>query len=190
MQIFGLLSLLTTIAVVGWWLSVGMGSAPTAPTEDGTNAPTQQQSYQGAIESAESVVNQIEVRNNSVTQNPPASGPKIEVYQGISVAKNSTVLDVSGKKLTGSLKAEVRQLENLEELNISNNNFTGLPAEVGQLSKLKVLNLSYNPLTGLPYELGNLSNLQVLDLRGTNYASADLQVIKSKLPASTQILVD
>ena len=190
MQIFGLLSLLVTVALAGWWLSVGFGSAPTAPTEDGTNVPIQKQTYQDAIESAENVAEQLEERDVGVTQNPPAVGQKIEIYNGISYAVNTKTIDMSGRNLAGSLKAEIRQLANLEELNISNNNFTGLPAEIGQLSKLKVLNLSNNPLTGLPYELGNLSQLQVLDLRGTKYAKSDLDVIKTKLPSTTQILVD
>ena len=97
---------------------------------------------------------------------------------------------MSGNGLTGSLKAEVRFLTELRELNLSNNKFTGLPAEVGQLTKLQTLNLSNNPFTGLPSELGNLKNLKVLDLRGTNYAPQDLKSIQANLPESTQVLVD
>ena len=99
-------------------------------------------------------------------------------------------LNLSNNNLTGALQAEVRHLYNLESLDLSNNNFTGVPAEVGQLSKLRILNLSYNNLTGLPYELGNLSNLEVLDLRGNQYSELDLNIIKQKLPASLRILVD
>lgn len=117
-------------------------------------------------------------------------GTKIEVYDGVSVSDQTRVLDLSGKGYSGSLKAEIRHLKALGVLDISNNNFTGLPAEVGQLSALTVLNLSNNPLTGLPHELGNLHNLKTLDLRGTNYAKHDLDVIKQTLPASTEVLVD
>jgi len=117
-------------------------------------------------------------------------GTQVTVYDGVKVSSNASVLDLSGRGLSGSLKAEVRQLTRLKTLDISHNNFTGIPAEVGQLSQLEVLNLSYNPVTGLPYELGNLSNLKVLDLRGTNYSEIDLSVIKQTLPATTQILVD
>jgi len=119
-----------------------------------------------------------------------AGGTKVEVYAGISVGDKSTVLDLSGKQLTGSLKAEVRHLQALTELNLSNNQFTGIPAEIGQLSELRVLNLSGNPVTGLPQELGNLQKLQILDLRNTSYAPQDLAIIKAKLPKTTKILVE
>jgi Leucine-rich repeat (LRR) protein len=101
-----------------------------------------------------------------------------------------TSLDLSGNKLTGALQAEVRHLQKLRTLDLSNNDFTGVPAEVGQLSNLEVLDLSDNPLTGLPYELGNLSNLKTLDLRGTQYSTQDLAVIRAKLSPSTTVLTD
>lgn len=115
---------------------------------------------------------------------------KIEVYDGIEISENETELDLSGRSLAGSLKAEIRLLTKLEELDISDNDFTGLPAEVGQLRNLRILNLSNNPLTGLPYELGQLQNLETLDLRGTNYAESDLEVIQSALASTTEILID
>ena len=115
---------------------------------------------------------------------------RVEVYDGISIAKSTRILILSGRGLSGSLKAEVRNLTELEQLDLSNNDFTGLPAEVGQLSKLRILNLSNNPFTGLPYELGNLKNLEVLDLRGTQYANQDLEVIKEGLSPDVTILKD
>ncbi len=99
-------------------------------------------------------------------------------------------LDLSNNNLDGSLQAEVRQLQNLKVLDLSNNQFTGVPAEIGQLKNLEILNLSNNQLTGLPHELGNLSNLKVLDLRGNNYAPTDLDTIKDRLPRMTEILTD
>jgi len=126
----------------------------------------------------------------SVSDPRQPSGPMITVYDGIRASANSTSLDVSGQGLTGSLKAEIRQLTALEVLDVSDNQFTGLPAEIGQLSQLRILNLANNPITGLPYELGNLQRLETLDLRGTDYATADLEVIKQSLSSSTKILVD
>jgi len=121
---------------------------------------------------------------------PVQSGDSVEVYDGIKVSGGTRILDLSGRGLTGSLKAEVRLLSQLETLDLSGNNFTGLPAEVGQLSKLRVLNLSNNPLTGLPHELGNLQNLETFDLRGTQYSTNDLDIIKQNLPTGVIILTE
>ena len=71
----------------------------------------------------------------------------------------------------------MRNLRNLQVLDLSDNDFAGVPAEVGQLSELRVLDLSNNPITGLPHEISNLKNLEVLDLRGTDYSEQDLQTI-------------
>jgi len=121
---------------------------------------------------------------------PFARGGDVEVYDGIKIDRNLKSLNLAGRNFSGSLKAEIRLLENLQELDISHNEFTGVPAEVGQLSNLKTLNLSYNPITGIPHEIGNLSKLEVLDLRGTQYSEFDLNAIKQSLPESTSILVD
>jgi Leucine-rich repeat (LRR) protein len=181
MQIFGLLSILITIALAAWWFGAS-GTVSLTQNEDGS---IQESTYQEAINEANNLVGVNEKRNN-----PPASGPQIEVYDGISFPQNTTNLDLSGRGLSGALKAEVRQLSDLEVLDLSENNFTGLPAEVGQLSKLKVLNLSSNPFTGLPSELGNLKNLETLDLRGTQYSKQDLETIWANLSPDVNILVE
>ncbi len=99
-------------------------------------------------------------------------------------------LILSNNNLGGSLQAEVRHLQNLKVLDLSNNRFTGVPAEIGQLKNLEVLDLSNNQITGLPYELGNLSNLKLLNLRGNNYSQSDLEIIKKTLPVTTEILTN
>ncbi len=99
-------------------------------------------------------------------------------------------LDLSGNELTGSLPGEIRFMQSLISLDLSDNNFTGVPAEIGQLMKLTYLDLSNNPITGLPNELGKLTNLEVLDLHGTQYSKQDLSGIRNGLDTSIQILVD
>lgn len=110
------------------------------------------------------------------------------VSQDVFSRTNLVSLDLSNNTLTGSLPGEIRHLKALEWLDLSNNNFTGVPAEVGQLSELRYLDLSGNDLTGLPYELGNLKNLEVLNLTGNSYAKADLVIIKQGLPSAVRII--
>ena len=103
---------------------------------------------------------------------------------------NTEELNLSNNQLDGALQAEVRHLQNLRVLDLSDNQFTGVPAEVGQLSKLEILDLSNNKLTGLPHELGNLSNLKLLNLRGNQYSEFDLNIIRQGLPSNTRIETD
>ena len=91
--------------------------------------------------------------------------------------------------LTGALPAEIRFLSSLEALDASDNAMTGLPAEIGQLSRLRILDLSDNDLTGLPHELGNLQSLEILDLSGNAVSQTDLDIIRSRLPATTRIVL-
>ena len=98
-------------------------------------------------------------------------------------------LDLSHNALTGAMPAEIRFLQDLEVLNVSYNDMTGLPAELGQLKKLRILNVSNNRLTGIPRELGDLGNLQVLDLSGNDISQQDLDVIRARLPSSTRIIL-
>ncbi len=179
MQIFGLVGLLVTIALAAWWLTSMGPAAPVENPETGEQTST----YGGALDAAKDAAGEL---GSTVTK---AFGT-VEVYDGVHIPLDTQTLDLSNRGYEGSLKAEVRFLGNLQTLDISGNNFTGLPAEIGSLSQLETLNLSNNPLTGLPHELGNLSNLKTLDLRGTNAAEFDVSIIRERLPADTQILLD
>lgn len=107
---------------------------------------------------------------------------------GILTMTNLEKLDISNNKLEGALPAEIRFLQKLKILDISDNAMTGLPAELGQLSALRMLDVSNNRLTGIPHELGNLQNLEVLDLSDNNISPQDLEVIRAKLPRTEIIL--
>jgi Leucine-rich repeat (LRR) protein len=174
MKYFGLFSLLIVLVIGAIWNMARF----TNHQSDGQDGQTT--SYQDIINSA-----------HDVTDGISGSGVvKIEIYDDIAYSSDSTQIDISSKNLSGSLKAEIRKLTDLEVLDVSNNNLTGLPAEVGQLSKLKILNISNNPLTGLPREIGNLQNLELLDLTGTQYSQEDLSIIEENLPDTTIVVID
>jgi len=87
------------------------------------------------------------------------------------------------------LPGGIRFLTELQVLNVSGNNMTGIPAEIGQLSNLRILNYSDNGITGLPNELGNLENLEVFNLSGNNPSQQDLNAIRNKLSPTVQIIL-
>ncbi len=66
------------------------------------------------------------------------------------------------------LPPEIKVLENITSLRLSNNNLTRLPEEIGCLTSLTTLDLSYNQLRTLPDEIGNLSSLEALFLSGNS----------------------
>ena len=127
MQIFSLVSLLI---VAGLIMMIFLSKEP-------EEYVVERESYNQAIDQAESAVGKLEYV-------PSLSSKAVFIYDGISVPNDVLVVDLSNQGLSGSLKAEIRQLSNLKELNLSNNQFTGLPAEVGQLSQLEKLNLANN----------------------------------------------
>lgn len=181
MQIFGLISLLIVGTIGIFWSTSNLDKKHT-----GLGSSEVEMTSQEVVNMAEETVGQI---NNRTFGSKPLS-KEIEVYTGISIMDSVETLDLSGRGLSGSLKAEIRFLTQLKELDLSDNNMTGLPAELGQLSQLELLDVSNNPITGLPHEIGNLQNLKVLDLRGTEYSASDLVMIKQKLPLTTQIITD
>lgn len=78
--------------------------------------------------------------------------------------ENLEELNISNNQITGVLPAEIRNLESLKVINADNNLMTSLPAEIGQLANLEVLNVSNNFLAGIPKEIGQIENLLMLDL--------------------------
>lgn len=117
-------------------------------------------------------------------------------YQGLTklpadilAMTNLRQLDISHNELGGALPAEIRHLKNLQILDASDNRMTGVPAEIGQLTELRTLDLSNNELTGIPHELGNLQKLELLDLSGNDISAQDIEIIRARLPKSTQVVL-
>ena len=186
-----ILILVLVIACVSFLLyQQGLKNTPSqSSTEVYVKSDSTVTSTSSASEIREAHLDTGQVISKGITLNLSSKG-LIETPKYVFDRTDIETLDLSNNKLTGSLQAEIRFLQNLKVLDLSNNQFTGVPAEIGQLKNLEVLDLSNNRITGLPLELGNLSNLKVLNLKGNEYSKYDLGLIKEKLPALTVIEID
>lgn len=60
---------------------------------------------------------------------------------------------------------------------------TGMPAEIGQLTNVETLNYSYNNISGLPNELANLKNiLKEFNLTGNPLSQDKINKLRTQLP--------
>lgn len=126
------------------------------------------------------------IQSNGLNVTVDYSGQGLTAFPGDVRGKTeTTILDLSDNKLTGALPAEIKELSELRELDVSENHMTGIPAEIGQLSKLMILDYSNNQITGIPMELANLTRLELLDLRGNNVSRQDLSKLKKTLKNTT-----
>ncbi|KAK7315133.1 hypothetical protein VNO77_33665 [Canavalia gladiata] len=94
-----------------------------------------------------------------------------EIQKSLMELQQLQYLNLSGNDFEGShIPHFFASLTNLAFLDLSNSYFGGnIPTQFGSLSHLKYLNLAQNDLEGsIPYQLGNLSNLQHLDLRANS----------------------
>ncbi len=93
----------------------------------------------------------------------------ISEWDGVTVSgtpQRVTELDLYGSQLTGSIPAEMGDLQNLRALILSGNQLTGtIPRSLGNLPKLEALDIRSNELTGsIPTELGGISKLRSLSV--------------------------
>jgi len=187
-SIFSLVSILVVVGAAIWWF--GFSSRPVNDSGkqiSEVNIPDNMVDLiNNPIEAAKEAKDNIEIKTGAVLDYSNKSLTKVP--ESIFSQTEARQLNLSENNLTGALPGEIRFLSNLTVLDLSDNNFTGVPAEVGQLSQLEELDLSNNSLTGLPQELGNLKKLKVLNLSGNTYSASDLSIIKEKLPASVTII--
>jgi Leucine-rich repeat (LRR) protein len=78
------------------------------------------------------------------------------------------------------LPEAIRQLVNLEELNLGRNGITSIPAQVASLHKLRKLSLDYNEIHKLPAFIGSLKNLCELSLLGNGGVELPLSLSNLK----------
>jgi Leucine-rich repeat (LRR) protein len=169
------------ITLIGFFIFNATGKdAPVAMLHNEKTDTLEKNTANDSVSEATESNNRLDLSNKGLMETPSYIFDRTTINE----------LNLSNNQIDGSLQAEVRHLQNLTILNLSDNNFTGVPAEVGQLKNLEVLDLSNNQLTYIPNELGNLSSLKVLDLSGNNYSAVDLETIKENLPSSTTIITN
>ncbi|KAK4777943.1 hypothetical protein SAY87_018130 [Trapa incisa] len=83
-------------------------------------------------------------------------------------------LGAPSQSLSGTLSAAIRNLTNLRQVLLQNNNISGkMPPELGSLPKLQTLDLSNNHLSGsIPESLGQLITLRYLRLNNNSLTGA------------------
>ncbi|MCI2230037.1 hypothetical protein MC378_12735 [Polaribacter sp. MSW13] len=103
-----------------------------------------------------------------------------------------TQLDVKGMVFTGgysftNIPAEIGNMTNLIEINLTASSVSSIPEAIGKLVNLKKLNLSRTQIKSLPQSIKNLKNLKELNIKKTKISAAELAKIKSWLPKKCKI---
>ena len=75
-----------------------------------------------------------------------------------------------------------------DKLDLSGQGLQQVSQSVFEQTNLRELNVSNNQLTGLPNELGNLQKLKTLNLSGNQVSEQDLNGIRQNLPAGVNII--
>lgn len=177
----------------GKWVKHGNPSSPkptescpseTKPVNFGPQRPSSNYRNRNFSEFPPVILSQknatvVDVANNNITSLPAEIGKLTKVRE----------FNVSFNKLTGSLPAEIRMMQDLRILRANNNLLTGIPAEIGSLKKLEWLDLSNNNINTIPKELYNLrDNLKGLNIAGNLFSADQLTEIKNGLP-KTKVVV-
>ena len=99
------------------------------------------------------------------------------------VLNNIKELDISNDCIV-KIPPKVFELQGLEKLLLYDNDLTEIPAKIGQLTNLIYLDLGNNrKLRKLPDEIGLLKNLQILDLSDNFFIEKEeVEKIRAMLP--------
>lgn len=95
-------------------------------------------------------------------------------------------LKLSYKRLK-QVPPEVREMKNLETLDLSKNFIDTLPAWIGELVNIKSLDISRNWLHYLPEEMGRLHKLELLD--ASRNPLQELPITIGELTAMKQLVI-
>ncbi|KAK4833143.1 hypothetical protein QYF36_010935 [Acer negundo] len=89
---------------------------------------------------------------------------------------------------TGPLPFELSKLENVQEVDLSSNRFTGnIFLQISSFTELRKINLSHNSLQGhLPDSLGDLINLESIDVSGNQLSGVMFSSTKSEAIRKTR----
>ncbi|KAL6328772.1 hypothetical protein AAG906_003789 [Vitis piasezkii] len=101
-------------------------------------------------------------------------------WRGIQCAHGRVVgLDLTDMNLCGSVSPDISRLDQLSNISISGNNFTG-PIEIENLSSLRWLNISNNQFSGsLNWSFSTMEDLEVLDAYNNNFTALLPQAVLS-----------
>lgn len=92
----------------------------------------------------------------------------VSTWYGVTLSGNNCVvgLNLTSNNLNGQIPASIGELNQMEELMLSNNPIYGsIPPEIGCLYNLRIFELLTNNISDtIPHQLGKLSNLEELSL--------------------------
>ncbi|KAA8650061.1 uncharacterized protein ATNIH1004_002742 [Aspergillus tanneri] len=114
----------------------------------------------------------LNLANNNLTMQEILVVMEMESLRDLSLAKN---------QIQGSFTPDIKNLRNLEVLDLHDNSITGLPEDLRMLKFLRVLSVGNNQLVSLPFEA--LSELPLKDL-----SAARNKLNGVLIPASVQKL--
>ncbi len=125
----------------------------------------------------------------AISQKQLLTGP---IPDAIGKLNNLINLDLSNNQLSGAVPASLGKLKNLTLLNLDYNQLSGtFPQELGSLVKLKYLSMAGNSLSGnLPAAMGNLTALQYLYLFENKFSGSIPTTVSNLLALEELQLAD